>query len=45
MFTERFREHEYGFEPDSNWDDPDEEVVESQFDDWDESAWEMSEGK
>lgn len=32
-------------EPDSNWDDPDEEVVESQFDDWDESSWEMSEGR
>lgn len=44
VFTERYFEHEYGFEPYSNWDDPDEEVVDG-FDDWDESSWEMSEGR
>ena len=31
-----FTETDYGSEPDSNWDDPDEEVVTDQFDDWDE---------
>ena len=38
-----WRETDYGSEPDSNWDDPDEEVAD--VDDWDESAWEASVGK